>query len=152
LYGKEGGTMTEKQKMFADEYLITLNATQSAIKVGYSEKTAYSQGQRLLKNVEVKQYIDERMKEISSDKVATAEEVIEYLTSVMRGQSESEIVVIEGSGMGVSEARSVMKAPDEKERLKAAELLGKRYGIFSEKINLDGSLPVMIVGEDNLEE
>lgn len=144
--------MTDKQKRFADEYLITSNATQSAIKVGYSEKTAYSQGQRLLKNVEVKKYLDEKMQEISSDKVATAEEVIEYLTSVLRGESSSETVVVEGVGVGVSVARRMEKAPDEKERLKAAELLGKRYGLFTDKVNVEGSLPVMIVGEDSLEE
>lgn len=147
--------MTDKQKRFCDEYLIDCNATR-AYKAAYptvkGDTVASANASRLLGNANIKAYLEEKMKEISSDKVATAEEVIEYLTSVMRGESKSEIVVIEGSGMGVSEARSVEKTPDEKERLKAAELLGKRYGIFSEKINVEGSLPVMIVGEDNLEE
>jgi phage terminase small subunit len=155
LCRKEGETMTDKQRRFCDEYLIDCNATR-AYKAAYptvkGDTVASANASRLLGNANIKAYLDEKMQEISSEKVATAEEVIEYLTSVMRGKSKSEVVVIEGSGMGVSEARSIEKTPDEKERLKAAELLGKRYGIFSEKINVEGSLPVMIVGEDNLEE
>lgn len=147
--------MTDKQRRFCDEYLIDCNATR-AYRAAYptvkNDSVASANASRLLGNANIKAYIEQNMEKISSDKVATAEEVIEYLTSVLRGESSSEVVVIEGSGMGVSVARRVEKAPDEKERLKAAELLGKRYGIFSEKINLDGSLPIMIVGEDNLEE
>ena len=62
---------------------------------------------------------------------------MQYLTSVLRGESESAIVVVEGCGDGYSEARTVKKTPDEKERLKAAELLGKRYRIFSEKSEVE---------------
>lgn len=115
--------MTDKQKRFCDEYLIDCNATQAAIRAGYSDKTAYSQGERLLRNVEVKSYIDERMAERASENVATADEVIQYLTSVLRGDSEGEEIVVEGIGDGCSEARTMKKAPSEKERLKAAELL-----------------------------
>lgn len=138
--------MTEKQKQFADEYLIDCNATRAAISAGYSEKTAYSQGQRLLKNVEVKAYVEEKMNALSGERIATAEEVMEYLTSVLRGDSQSEIVVVEGVGNGCSEARLMSKAPDEKERLKAAELLGKRYAIFTDKVNLEVE-PVTIVND-----
>ena len=123
--------LTEKQQRFCDEYLIDYNATQAAIRAGYNEKTAYSQGQRLLKNVEIKAYIDEQLERIRSEKTAEAQEVMEYLTAVMRGDSESEVVVVEGCGDGCSEARRIKKAPDEKDRLKAAELLGKRYGLFT---------------------
>jgi phage terminase small subunit len=70
----------------------------------------------------------------------------------MRGQSEAEVVVIEGTGDGCSEAKKMMKAPEEKERLKAAELLGKRYSLFSDKVNLEGAVPVVFSGEDQLEE
>ena len=138
--------MTKTQKRFADEYLVDCNATQAAIRAGYSKKTAYSQGQRLLKNVEVKAYIDERLAKMSSDKIADAEEVMKYLTSVLRGESTAEIVVIEGEGDGISSARRIDKAPDEKERLKAAELLGKRYGIFTEKTSVSVE-PVVIVND-----
>ena len=70
--------------------------------------------------------------------MATATEVMEYLTSVMRGDSSAEIVVVEGLGDGVSEARRFKKAPDEKERLRAAELLGKRFGLFKDKVEVSG--------------
>ena len=70
-----------------------------------------------------------------------------YLTSVVRGESESEIVVVEGVGDGISEARNIKKKPDEKDQLKAAELLGKRYGLFSDKVNISGSVPVMFADD-----
>jgi phage terminase small subunit len=70
----------------------------------------------------------------------------------MRGNSESEVVVVEGMGNGVSVARGVMKKPDEKERLKAAELLGKRFGIFTENVKVEGSVPVVITGGEALED
>lgn len=139
--------MTEKQKRFADEYLIDLNATQAAIRAGYSKKTAYSQGERLLKNVEVEKYIQERMKQLASEKVATAEEVIQYLTSVLRGEAKGEEIVIEGCGDGYSEAKTMMKAPSEKDKLKAAELLGKRYGLFKDKVELEGEVGVNIIDD-----
>lgn len=138
--------MTEKQKKFADEYLIDCNATQAAIRAGYSEKTAKSQGQRLLTIVDIKNYIDEQLEKIHSEKVADAKEVMEYLTSVLRGESLSEIVVIEGDGDGCSSARRMDKAPDEKEKLKAAELLGKRYGLFKDNLSLEVE-PVVIVND-----
>ena len=144
--------MTNKQKRFADEYLIDCNGTQAAIRVGYSEKTANEQAVRLLANVSIRAYIDERLKEIESENIADATEVMKYLTSVLRGESSSEYVVVEGQGDGVSEARRIEKAPDEKDRLKAAELLGKRYGMFTDKMNIDGAIPVVISGDDLLED
>ena len=138
--------MTKTQKRFADEYLIDTNATQAAIRAGYSKKSAYSQGQRLLKNDEVKDYIDKQLVKLQSEKIADAEEVMKYLTSVLRGESSAEVVVVEGCGDGYSEARTIDKAPDEKERLKAAELLGKRYGIFTDKTTLNVE-PVVIVND-----
>ena len=143
---KEGDFMTETQKRFADEYLVDTNATQAAIRAGYSKKTAYSQGQRLLKNAEIKTYIDEQLEKMSSKKIADATEVMEYLTSVLRGESNAEVVVVEGCGDGYSEARTIDKAPDEKEKLKAAELLGKRYGIFTDKTSVSVE-PVVIVND-----
>lgn len=135
--------MTEKQKRFCDEYLIDLNATQAAIRAKYSEKTAYSIGVENLRKPELKNYIDEQLERIHNEKTADAREVLEYLTSVMRGESSSEVVVVEGTGEGCSEARRVMKAPDEKERLKAAELIGKRHGIFTDKMSVEVE-PVII--------
>ena len=142
--------MTAKQRRFCDEYLIDLNATQAAIRSGYSEKTAYSQGQRMLKNVDVKAYLDEQIQKMQSKKIADATEVMEYLTKVLRGESQSEIVVVENIGDFTSEARTMLKAPDEKERLKAAELLGKRYNMFSDKMKVDVAMPVVISGGEDL--
>ena len=144
--------LSAKQQRFCNEYLIDLNATQAAIRTGYSEKTAYSQGQRMLKNVEVKAYLDSELERIRSEKIADATEVMEYLTKVLRGESQSEIVVVENIGDFTSEARTMMKAPDEKERLKAAELLGKRYNMFSDKMKVDVAMPVVISGGEDLED
>lgn len=129
--------LTLKQKRFADEYIISGNAYQSAIKAGYSENYAKGNAIKLLENVSIKTYIQERLKELDDKKIAKQEEVLQYLTSVLRGESKSAIVVVEGLGDGVSEARTVKKTPDEKERLKAAELIGKRYGLWSDKTELE---------------
>ena len=143
--------LTEKQKRFCDEYLIDLNATQSAIRAGYSEKTAYSAGQRTLKNVEVKKYIEDRMKKKNDKLIADQDEVLRYLTSVLRGESVSEEIVVEGTGDGCSEARKIKKAPSEKDKLKSAELLGKRYGIYTDKIQAEIVTPIF-GGENELDD
>ena len=139
--------MTEKQKLFADEYLIDCNATR-AYKAVYrsikSDEVARKAGSRLLTNVDVKKYITNRMEEIHNEKTADAQEVIEYLTSVLRGESSSTEIVVEGTGDGCSEARTIEKAPSEKERLKAAELLGKRYGRYTDKVDLDADAELHI--------
>lgn len=132
-----GKRMNNKQKRFCDEYLIDLNATQAAIRSGYSEKYAHTNASKLLQITTIKQYIEKRMAEKESELIATQDEVLKYLTSVMRGESQSEIIVVEGTGDGCSDARRMKKAPDEKERLKAAELLGKRYGLYTDKIETD---------------
>lgn len=144
--------MNARQKRFCEEYLIDCNAAQAAIRAGYSEKTAYSIGDENLKKPELKAYIDEQLELLHNEKTADAQEVLEHLTAVLRGESCSEIVVVESCGEGVSEARRVTKKPDEKERLKAAELLGKRYRLFTDKLDVDGGVSVVIKGESELEE
>ena len=144
--------LTDKQKRFCDEYLIDLNATQAAIRSGYSKKTANRIGTENLSKPVIKEYIAERMAKKESELIADQDEVLKYLTSVMRGESESEIVVVEGVGDGCSSARAMQKAPDEKERLKAAELLGKRYGLYTEKVeqNVDMELNITVdYGDEN---
>nr|DAE63794.1 MAG TPA: Terminase small subunit [Caudoviricetes sp.] len=147
--------MTEKQKIFADEYLIDLNATR-AYKVAYpnvkNDAVAAAAAARLLRNVKVKNYIADRMEEIHNEKTADAQEVIEYLTSVLRGESTAQEIVVEGTGDGCSEARTMEKSPSEKERLKAAELLGKRYSLFTDKVETDVDMDLNITidyGEDD---
>lgn len=143
--------MTDKQRKFCDEYLIDCNATQAAIRAGYSEKYAHTNANKILQNTTIKNYIDEQLEKISSEKIADATEVMEYLTSVLRGESTAEIVVVEGCGDGYSEAKNIQKQPDEKEKLKAAELLGKRYGLFTDNVKAEIHLPVF-GGEDELED
>ena len=126
--------MTAKMQRFCDEYLIDLNATQAAIRAGYSKKTANRIATENLSKPVIKQYIADRMAEKRSSLIADQDEVLRYLTSVMRGETQSEIVVVENVGDFMSEARTMQKAPDEKERLRAAELLGKRYGAFTDKV------------------
>ncbi len=147
--------MTEKQKRFCDEYLIDCNATR-AYKTVYqnvkSDEVARKAGSRLLTNVDAKNYITEQMEKIHNEKTADAQEVIEYLTSVLRGESTAQEIVVEGTGDGCSEARTMEKAPSEKERLKAAELLGKRYALFTDKVETDVDMNLNITidyGEDD---
>lgn len=136
--------MTEKQMRFCDEYLIDLNATQAAIRAGYSKKTARKIGQENLTKRDIRQYIDARMAEKESELIADQDEVLRYLTSVMRGESRSSVVVVESLGDFMSEAREMEKAPDEKERLKAAELLGKRYGLYTDRVEQDVDMELNI--------
>lgn len=138
--------LSRMQERFCDEYVIDTNATQAAIRAGYSVKTAYSQGQRLLKNVDIQNKIKEISEQIQNENIADATEVMMYLTSVLRNQSRSSEIVVEGIGDGCSEARLMEKPPSEKDKLKAAELLGKRYGIFSDKVSLEVD-PITIVSD-----
>ena len=147
--------MTDKQRKFCDEYLIDLNATRAYRKAYPNVKKDSSAAvcaTKLLRIAKVQEYINKQLEKISSEKIATAEEVMEYLTTVLRGESQSEIVVVEGVGDGCSVARTMQKKPDEKEKLKAAELLGKRYGLFTDKLEVDGVARVVINGEDDLDE
>lgn len=143
--------LTAKQQRFCDEYLIDLNATQAAIRAGYSKKTARVIGAQNLSKLAVKNYINERMKEKEAELIADSDEVMRYLTSVLRGQSQSEVVVVENVGDYMSEARLIQKAPDEKERLKAAELLGKAHQIFVDKVEqtVDMDLNITVDYGDN---
>ena len=144
--------MTAKQRRFCDEYLIDLNATQAAVRAGYSKKTAQQMGTENLSKPVIKEYIAERMAEKESELIADQDEVLKYLTAVMRGHTQSEVVVVENIGDYMSQARTMQKAPDEKERLKAAELLGKRYGLYTDRIEQDVDMELNITvdyGDEN---
>lgn len=138
---KNKDDLTDKQKKFIEEYLIDMNGTR-AYRAAYpstkKNEAAAASASRLLTKAKVKKVVDPILASMSSDRMATATEVMEYLTSVMRGESTAEVVVVEGLGDGCSEARRFKKAPDEKERLKAAELLGKRFGLFKDKVEVSG--------------
>lgn len=144
--------LTDKQKRFCDEYLIDLNATQAAFRAGYSKKTAKQIGQQNLTKLDLKNYIDKRMKEKESELVANQDEVLKYLTAVLRGETTAQEIVVEGTGDGCSKAKTMKKAPSEKERLRAAELLGKRYALFTDKVETDVDMDLNITidyGEDD---
>lgn len=129
--------MNKKQKRFADEYLIDLNATQAAIRAGYSEKSAYSIGNENLRKPEIEKYIKERLKEKENALIADQDEIMKFLTAGMRQELCEEVIVPEGSGMYESEAITKTKKIGLKDSIKCAELLGKRYGLYTEKIEAD---------------
>lgn len=122
-----GKGLTERQKRFVDFYIETGNATESARKAGYSEKTAPWIAQQNLQKLTIQTAIQSRLKEIESSRVANAKEVMQFLTSAMRGETEEEIVVVEGLGDGKSEARIMEKHISARDRLDAAKALLKRY-------------------------
>lgn len=136
--------LTEKQKRFCDEYLVDLNGTQAAIRAGYSPKGMNKRVTRMMANEGIQSYIKARMAEKEAELIADQDEVLKYLTSVLRGESQSTEIVVEGTGDGCSEARTIEKSPSEKDRLKAAELLGKRYGLYTEKIETDVDMELNI--------
>ena len=144
--------LTEKQKRFADYYIETGNATESARRAGYKGKNLNNVASENLAKVGVKSYIDEKLKVLENERIASAKEVLEFLTKSMRGELDEEVVVVEGTGDGTSEARKIKKQIGLRERIKSAELLGKRYRLFTDKVEVEGVVPVMIVGESELEE
>ena len=147
--------LTNKQMIFANEYLVDLNATR-AYKKAYpnvkKDSVAAQAGSRLLRNVKVKNYIDEQLKKIEDERIADAAEVMKYLTAVMRNELTEEVVVVEGEGDGCSSARIVKKDISAKDRNKAAELLGKRYRLFVDKVEADVNQQIIFTGEDELED
>lgn len=140
--------MTARQRKFCDEYLISGNATDAAIKAGYSPKTAKQTGSENLAKPDLRAYIDEQLEKLHSAKIADAEEVMKYLTSVMRGEHTEQVLKLVGDGIQTVTDIEVSA----KERIKAAELIGKRYALFSDKMDLGGAVPVVIMGDDQLED
>ncbi|VGV56000.1 terminase small subunit [Streptococcus pyogenes] len=138
--------LTLKQKRFADEYIISANATAAAIKAGYSKKTARSIGQENLTKPDIKTYIDERLEKLESEKIATQEEVLQYLTSIMRGEQQEKTLI----SIGELGQEIVDIDVGAKDRLKAAELLGKRYRLFTDKIEAEVQGTVVFVNEDDI--
>ena len=113
--------LTVKQQKFCDEYIKSGNATEAALKAGYRSRTAYSIGNENLKKPELKKYIEEKIKEIESAKLATAKETLEYLTSVMRGEQTETVVTAKGLYRNVEVSA--------KDRISAAKELLKRYPV-----------------------
>lgn len=139
----EGLKLTKKQRKFADEYLIDCNGTQAAIRAGYSPKTANEQAAKLMANKKISTYISNKLDEMSSERLADAQEVLEYLTSVMRGEYTEQVLRLDGNGVQVVDYIQVSA----RERLKAAELIGKRYGMFKDNYSIESIAPVIIVND-----
>ena len=144
--------LTPKQKAFAEYYIETGNATESARKAGYKGKNLNRIASENLSKLDIKSYIDEKMKELESKRIAKAEEVLEYLTRVLRGEETEQVVVTENIGDFMSEAKVIDKEISAKDKIKAAELLGKRYRLFTDKIEANINQTVVFEGEDDLED
>lgn len=139
--------LNARQERFCLEYVIDGNATQAAIRAGYSVRTAGATGAENLKKPHIRARIDELMAELKSQKIADATEVQEYLTACIRGEAEEEVVAVEGIGDGCSQARLLKKTMAGKERVKAAELLGKMHGIFTDRLVVSEEPPVIVLGK-----
>ena len=140
--------MTANQRIFADEYLKDRNATRAymaAYRKIKDAETAAAGASRLLTNVKVSAYINEKLEAMSSAAIADAQEVMEYLTAVMRGESRASVLARDMTGAD----HVIDKPPDERERTRAAELLGKRYGLFTDQVHLSGPVPVIIDDTDS---
>ena len=138
--------INDRQRAFAVYYIESLNAEQSAIKAGYSEKYARGNAHKLVANSCIKNYIDEKMKEIQSNRIAKAKEVLAFLSSSLRGEVVEEVVTTETVD-GMIKPVILKKQISAKDRIKAAELLGKRYALFTEKVDLEGSVGVTIIDD-----
>ena len=141
--------LNEKQKAFCDFYIESLNATESyqkAYDCGYN--TARTNGARLLTNANIKKYIDDVMRSKDESRIASQDEILQILTDIARGITEEEVVQFSQLG---EELRTTRK-PTIKDRMKASELLGKRYRLFVDKVEADVAQQVIFEGEDDLEE
>ncbi len=140
--------LTIKQKKFADEYIKTGNATQSAINAGYSKKTARFTGAENLTKPNIKAYIDERMKKLEEEAIADQSEILKYLTRIIRDEEREEVLVNVGN---FEQERQEIKI-SAKDKIRAAELLGKRYGSWTDKVDMTLEVPTIISGDDKLED
>lgn len=140
--------LTPLQERFVEEYLISLNATDAAKKAGYSKKTANKKGPELLQYPLVAKKIKERLMELESKKIATQKEVLTYLTSVLRGEETDEIL----KSVGDFQQDIAELKVNSKDRIKAAELLGKYFGTWTDKVDMHLEMPTIISGEDELKD
>ena len=162
--------LTEKQQRFIDEYLIDLNATQAAVRAGYSAKTAESQGSRMLRNVKVQQAIAEEMAErskrtgINQDRVVLElariafvrmTDIVDSNGKIKDTATDDDLSCIESIKYKHSDTDtgySVEREVKISSKLKALELLGKHLGMWNDKLDVNITQPIVITGEDALED
>lgn len=160
--------LNAKQRRFAYEYVIDLNGAQAAIRAGYAKRSAESQASRLLTIDKVKELIDELNAEKEDDLIAKQTEVLKFLTNVMRRkEKETTVIVTKQSsskwvtgpdGKPKKESRSweeaeLIEYPSKiSDANRAAELLGKRYAMWTDKTDIMGDVGVMIVDDVTMDE
>lgn len=135
--------LNPKQQAFADYYIEIGNASEAALKAGYSKAYARTHVYKLLENASIKIYIDKRMEELQSKRVASQQEVLEYLTSIMRGEQQEEI--LRGIGEGAQTIDDIDVSA--KDRIKAAEMLGKRYAMWTDKQEINANVTPVFVDD-----
>lgn len=162
--------LTDRQQQFVDEYLIDLNATQAAIRAGYSAKTADVQGSRMLGNVKVQQAIAERMADrsrrtgVNQDRVVLElakiafvklTDIIDEKGKIKDTATEDDLACLEGYKYKYSDTDtgySIEREVKLSSKMKALELLGKHLGMWNDKVDLNVALPIVITGGDQLED
>lgn len=139
--------LTLKQQAFCDYYIETGNATEAAVRAGYSKKTAKVIGQENLTKPYLRRYIDERLQQKESQRIASQDEILQFLTSVVRGEVTEQVPIVMRTSFELPD-----KTPSVHDRVKAAELLGKRYMLWTEKQIVDGTQEIVFidnVGDDD---
>jgi phage terminase small subunit len=140
--------VTPKQKRFCDEYLIDCNAVEAAKRAGYKGQTCVNASRWLdpksteKYNSEMHKYIQDRLDQMQSKTIADATEVMQYLTSVLRGEETEEVIVVAGL-----ETKRIDKGIGARDKLKAAELLAKRYGLLTDRLDINADVGVTIVDD-----
>ena len=129
-----------KQERFVCEYLKDLNATQAAIRAGYSEKSAAQIGAENLRKPAIKEAIDAKLEELNNSAIADANETLEYLSRVLRGEEVDEVLRLSGSG---EQSKTALRVAA-KDRMRAAELLGKYYGLFVDRTAVTGDMDLSV--------
>ena len=143
--------MTDKQQLFVQEYIASLNATQSAVKAGYSKRTAYSIGQRLLKNVEIQEAINSAINERQARTEVTADYVITSLYEVAERCMQAKPVIVKGQQI-TDEQGNNLWCFDAKNAIKSLELLGKHLGLFTEKHTIQADLGISTLADLMIDE
>ena len=146
--------LNTKQEAFCLHYARTGNAAESYKKAGYkakSKQAVYANANRLMKNDKVQSRLKQLAAEMASEKIASAKEIQERLTSILRMQQQEEQVVVEGCGDGISEARIIKRQPQLKDAIKAGEVLARMQGAFDSKLQVELTVPVFN-GEGELED
>lgn len=143
-----------KHERFCLEYVKEANATKAYKKAGYkckNDASANSAALRLLQNIKIQARLAELHEKMASEKIASAAEIQERLTSILRGELQEEVVVVEGVEKGVTEARIVLKRPSNADAIKAGQTLAKMQGAYDNSVNVNLSIPVF-GGDENLED